>query len=433
MLQKTLQLIKQNRERIQRLSKEGSWILFGSVVSVLGSLVLVRVLTEYLPPAEYGRLTLSLTLGVLVCQVAFTGSMPGIMRFYALAAEKGQLSAYFRASWQMFLYGAGIALVLGGLLLGGLTISNQMDMIGLAFAAVLLSMLLSLNATLSAIQNAARQRQIVAFHSGIDAWLKIAAAVLLIMWLGATAVHVIAGYIVSIIIVITSQCFLMRRMISMSSPEEALCINWRQQIWKYSKPFVVFNIFTWAQASSDRWALEMLVSTSDVGLYATLLQLGWAPISILTGLVTTLVGPILFGRSGDTLNATRNRSVHRLAWQLTYVALTLTAIGFLVTWFLHAWFFKILVSSKYREVSYLLPWMVLAGGLFSASQVLGLKMLSELKTNEMIWPKIVTSLFGVFFSFGGAYLFGLSGVVGGILCFSLSNLLWFARLSRRVP
>lgn len=403
----------------------------GSVVSVLGSLVLVRVLTEYLPPAEYGRLTLALTLGVLVCQTAFTGSMPGIMRFYPLAAEKGQLSAYFRASWQMFYYGVGVAVALGAVLLAGQTIWGRAGLAGLSLLAVIFSILSSLNSTLSSIQNSARQRQVVALHGSADAWLKIGLAMMLLIWLDATAAYVIVGYILSMLLVLVSQFIFMRRLIPEQSPDMAHCADWRQQIWHYSRPFVVFNIFTWAQASSDRWALEMLVSTSDVGLYATLLQLGWAPISILTGLATTLVGPILFGRSGDAKDAARNDSVHRLSWQLTCLALALTAFGFLFVFLLHAQLFDFLVASKYREISYLLPWMVLAGGLFSASQVLGLKMLSELKTHDMMWPKVATSILGVLFSFSGAYLYGLPGVVGGMVCFSLANLLWFARLAQR--
>ncbi len=42
-----------------RLAKEVVWVIFGQVATVTGSLVLVRTLTEYLPPAEYGEIALS--------------------------------------------------------------------------------------------------------------------------------------------------------------------------------------------------------------------------------------------------------------------------------------------------------------------------------------------------------------------------------------
>lgn len=56
--------------RIKRLAKEGSWILIGQCVSLVASLVWVRVLTKHLSPAQYGELALALTLGMLVGQVA---------------------------------------------------------------------------------------------------------------------------------------------------------------------------------------------------------------------------------------------------------------------------------------------------------------------------------------------------------------------------
>lgn len=71
------------------------------------------------------------------------------------------------------------------------------------------------------------------------------------------------------------------------------------RMWLYSKTFVFFNSFTWILARSDRRALEIHASTQDVGFYVVLIQLGYTPISILTGLMTTLIGPILFQRSGD--------------------------------------------------------------------------------------------------------------------------------------
>ena len=64
--------------RAYRLAKEGSWILSGQISSVIGSLVLVRVLTEYLEPSEYGYLALGLTFASLVNQLVMVGLIAGI-------------------------------------------------------------------------------------------------------------------------------------------------------------------------------------------------------------------------------------------------------------------------------------------------------------------------------------------------------------------
>lgn len=115
-----------NLSRYRRLVKEGSWNTIGQIASVLGALVLVRVVTEHLDSTQYGQLAPALTLGTLICQVAFTGAMLGTMRYYAIAAEKGEASEYFIAAGRMMVYGANTTLALrAGLLLGILILGKE--------------------------------------------------------------------------------------------------------------------------------------------------------------------------------------------------------------------------------------------------------------------------------------------------------------------
>lgn len=61
--------------------------------------------------------------------------------------------------------------------------------------------------------------------------------------------------------------------------------DWMRQIWHFSWPFSVWGVFTWAQQSSDRWALQVYASTADVEMSAVLFQLGYTPINLATGVV----------------------------------------------------------------------------------------------------------------------------------------------------
>ena len=420
---------KPNLPRYRRLAKEGSWIVVGQIMSVAASLVLVRILTEHLDPAQYGQLALALTLGTLIIQVAFSGSMPGIMRYYAIAAEKGEASEYFLAARRMMGYGTFVALGLSALLLFGLPLFGKADMLGLTGMTITFTLLGSYNGIQNMIQNAARQRQVVMFHGSLDAWMRVLFAAGLLTWLGNSAKIVVAAYIASLLLVLVSQAIFIRRLIPKSTTHRIKPNPWSAQIWQYSKPFVFFNAFTWIQASSDRWALDTFSTTQEVGLYAVLIQLGYTPIAMVAGLMTTLIGPILFQRSGDTANPSRNAGVHKSAWQITAIALLSTLLACMFTYLYHDWIFRLLVAPQYHTVSCFLPWMVFAGGLFSAGQVLGLKLMSDLNTQALAWPKIVTSLLGALLSFVGAYYVGLKGVVYGAVTFSILQLLWLSWLS----
>jgi O-antigen/teichoic acid export membrane protein len=201
----------------------------------------------------------------------------------------------------------------------------------------------------------------------------------------------------------------------------------------YSWPFSAWGIFTWLQQSSDRWALEIFTSTQEVGFYAVLFQLGYTPIALATGLAITFLGPILYQRSGDASDHSRNANVHRLIWRITIFCLLITLMGFLFALGLHTLIFRLLVAVEYRAVSYLLPWVVLAGGIFAAGQMLSLKLMSEMKPATMIRAKIITALLGVLLNIYGASVGGLQGIVVALVAFSAIYLSWMVWLAYRIP
>lgn len=419
-----------NSARIRRLAGEGAWIVVGQLAVVAGALVLVRVLTERLDPAQYGQLALGLTVAGLVNQVLMGGVGNGIGRFYSIAAEKRDLSGYLRASRRLMVYTTLAVLAVGLALMGGLLFLGYAQWIGLAAAALLLSVLNGYNSILSGLQNAARQRAIVAFHSGLDAWLKILLALGVLLWLGSSSTAVVIGYALSALLVTGSQFIFLRRLILPQSKPNGDSRQWILQMWAYSWPFSTWGIFTWIQQSSDRWALEAFATTRDVGLYAVLVQLGYTPIVMVTGLATSFLGPILYQRSGDATDPARNTHVHRLAWRITLFCMALTLIAFMLALGLHDWIFRLLVASDYRGVSYLLPWVVLAGGVFAAAQMLSLKLMSEMKSASLLAPKVVTALLGTGLNLVGAALAGLHGVVAALTTFSCIYIVWMVLLGR---
>jgi O-antigen/teichoic acid export membrane protein len=416
--------------RFRRLAKEGSWIVIGQIAAVAGALVLVRVLTEYLAPAQYGQLALGLTVAGLVNQVVMGGVANGIGRFYSIAAEKQDLGGYLHATRNLLAYATVAVVAIGMMLMASLYWLGYSQWIGLAAAALVFSVLSGYNSTLNGIQNAARQRAIVAFHGGFDAWLKILLAVGVVLWLGTSSTAVVIGYACSSLLITVSQLIFLRRTIPQQHTPIQNRQQWMPQIWAYSLPFTTWGAFTWMQQVSDRWALQAFASTSDVGQYAVLFQLGFTPIALITGLAMSFLGPILYQRSGDATDPVRNAYVHRLSWQITQLSLSVSLIGFVLTLTMHEWLFRLLVATEYRGSSYLLPWVVLAGGLFASAQLLATKLLSELKTSTLTTAKIVTALIGILVNVIGAALAGMQGVVAALVAFAMVHFIWISILCR---
>lgn len=415
--------------RVWRLVKEGGWVIAGQVASVLGALVLVRVLTEYLSPTQYGELALGLTVAGLISQAVMGGLNAGIGRFYAIAAEAHDLHGYLHAARRLMINATAVVVVLGAILVVALTWLDQSKWIELAVAALVLSVASGYNASLSGIQNAARQRGLVAFHGGLDAWLKILLATGVMLWLGNTSEAVVLGYLLSSLLITGSQLVLVRRRLPQGrqkAPSDG--VNWGRRIWAYSWPFSIFGLFTWVHLASDRWVLQNFSTIEEVGLYAVVYQLGYMPISVATGMAMNFLGPILYQRSGNATDPARNATVHRMAWNIVWLCIGTTGMAFVFSFTLHAEIFRILVATEYQPSSYLLPWMVLAGGIFATGQMLALKLITDMKTSAMTVAKITTALLGILLNLLGAAFFGVIGLVAAQVGFSMIYFFWMMQL-----
>lgn len=381
-------------------------------------------------PAAFGELALGMTVATLVNQVVLGPLGNGATRFYTPAAEAGDLTGYLAAVRRMVVSATGWIISGGLLLIVGLVVTWHAEWIGLAASALVFALFSGYNSVLNGIQNAARQRTIVALHQGMETWSRFLAAAGLVFLLGATSSVAMVGYSVGIVLVLGSQYAFFRKIVPGNVDGAGRGRSWSEQIWNYSWPFASWGIFTWAQQASDRWALGLFASTQEVGLYAVLFQLGYYPMSMASGMTMQFLAPIFYQRAGDASDSRRTANVNKMSWRLTGLALGATCAAFLMVLQLHSQIFRIFVAKEYASVSYLLPWMLLAGGVFAAGQTIALNLMSQMKTPSMAAAKIITALIGVILNFAGAFWYGTAGIVVAGVLFSILYFLSMALLSK---
>lgn len=400
--------------------------MLGKIASVLGALVLVRVLTEYLEPAEYGELALGLTIAGLVNAVVMGSVSVGIGRFYSIAAEKGERGGYLRASGKLLGYATLAVLVIAVVLIGGLLTTGQNQWLGLAAATLVFSILCGYNSALNGVQNAARQRAVVALHSGMDAWLKIGLAVGVMLWLGSGSTPVVIGYTLSVLVVTTSQLIFLKRLKTGKGGARDTDGNedWAREMWQFSWPYSAWGVFVWGQQVADRWALQWFASIEEVGLYNVVFQLGYAPFLLLISTTMAFLSPIIYQRVGDARNHDRVKSMQKLVRRICLCWLVLTIVLFIVTTMFHQLIFRILVSAQYQPVSYLMPYLLVAGGLSAMHTSLNAQLIAMRISKERIPMQIISSILGITLIMAGSWMGGIDGVVCGVVLSFTLKFVW---------
>ena len=419
------------------MTKEIIWIVIGQAMAFVASLFIIKLLTNNLNANQYGVLSLALTIAVLINQVIMGGVIGAISRFYSISVVRQDIEKFLKKSIFLLILSALLAGVLTYFLADLFKDYHSFDKT-LVFLVILYAIMNSTNNALNAVQNAARQRTVVAIHSGLNGWIKYSlVAAAFIFWSRVSINTVLATYIISIILVMVSQIYFLRKLVKIVTSKydlrkEKRETNWYIDIIKFSWPFSTWGLFSWAQSVSDRWAIEWYGSTEEVGQFAVLYSLGYTTITMLTRLLTSLVGPILYEKSGEANIAVKNQLVHKSAWKLTYILLIITSGMFLMSFIFNKQIYLLFTSPEYYSTSKYLPWVILAGGIYAAAEILSLKFLSELKPTELIPIKIVTSITAVLLNILGAMHYGMPGVIYSLVIFSMVYLIWIMLQARSV-
>lgn len=176
-----------------------------------------------------------------------------------------------------------------------------------------------------------------------------------------------------------------------------------------------WGVGIWLHRSSDRWALELLSSTAEVGLYEVLFQLGFQPLLFISTFIGFLVSPIIFDKAGDLSDEQRFSNINRLILKFTLLLLGVVMFLFFLANTFHLQLFQLFTSTDFYAISYMLPVMILSGGIFACGELIGLPLQAKLRTDVLLYPKLGSAVLGVFVNFFAAFRWGLEGVIyGGI-------------------
>jgi O-antigen/teichoic acid export membrane protein len=427
--------VRQGRLRFLRLSREFALIASGQLLVALGGIVGVRLLTQVLTPAIYGEIALGMTLALLAQQTLLSPLAVAFLRFFSPERQARRVRAYANGVLRLL---AQAALLVAFMALGcvvGLVGLGQTQWIGLTIVAAVLSLLAGYGAAVDSIQNAARHRLLVVAHQVTDQWARFVVAFALIWFFEKSSAMVLAAYALVAALILCSQSrFLAKKLGPLITADSASADDSAEivaRMRRYALPFATWGVFTWAFEASGRWALQFFQGTTSVGLYAALWQVGQYPMILVSDAIAATVAPVLFARAGDGSDQLRLKRAQGLNTVVVGCTFGITLIGVLVGYGFKDRIIGLVVGPRYREIAPLLPWAMLAGGLFGSAQVAVLRILMTADTRVLIAPKIGTAIAGILLKVAGAYLMGLSGVVAATVMFSILYLVWVMALNRR--
>ncbi len=386
-------------------------------------------MTGLLSPAAYGQFALGLTAALLLQQVLFAPLANSAARFYAPSKEKLTLAAYYRAVESQAAKALAAFLLLGTIAVLFLWAARGSMVLPIACAALAYAGASGCTSCLNGIQNAARQRPVVAVHNAVETWLRPGYSVILVLALGPIGPAALFGYFLASLTVLLSQIRFYRRLKTQSPPADTNSgAPLEKSMWRFGSPFVLFAILAWVQLSVDRWSLELFQSDSAVGRYQALYQVFFMPLIFIGAFIAQLAGPVLFGRAGDGTDKTRLDRVYRTNLSMAAIIVGLASAAALAVMVIPNGTLGVFLGPRFRGELRIARLLILSGGLVAVTQIAVLALMAGNLLRKVVVPRILCCVLSGILCVVGARHFGLPGVAAANLLAALLTCLWLHSL-----
>jgi len=420
---------------LKRLSGEAAWIFSGQVAAVVLQLLILRLLTNILTIQDYGLLSLLLVAATLI-ERTFMVVQAGVGRYYLEAVKENKLNQYWIASFQLLARSSIISLCVGIGILTIIPIFLPFHHYLPATFVLVSAIVTGWNTAFSGIHLSARNRSMHASFQIIEFASRFLFILALVKLVTPSLLTVTFGYFLSAIFLFVVQYRFILKLLGESAKAvphfsfgrfSGEVARWRHSIWNYSSPFIAWGGFSWMQQSSDRFALETFLGSRAVGLYSIIFQLGYTPMIIFGTMANNFIQPILFARVLSPKSSDRGagRNLTRISFGSSGVIFVISLLFAYLASSYHYIIMSLFVAEDFRTYSSLLPYIVLAGGIFAATNPLSSRLMAMKNTKQIFSINSLFSLLSISLNLLGAYFYGIPGVVKALLISSCLYWLFF--------
>jgi O-antigen/teichoic acid export membrane protein len=376
------------------------WVAAGQGLSALGTVVGLRILTQYLEPAMFGVVSLALGAAALALGLTCTPLTQAAMYFYPSLAPQGGatvLAGALRRGWIR---------TLPWLLVGGAIVAVPYVSVGsgsiwlvVATAALLVSdVWRSVNLCLL---NAAADHKRYGIWMALEAWGRPLCATVAVLLVSRSPVAVLGAY--------AALSLALNLVLSKRPPEVGTATppvaDFDRQMWQYALPLVPLGLLGWANGLSDRYIISGLLSLQDTGIYAAAYGLASRPLLLVNATFEQLMRPIY-------QNAVSAGHTERAALLLRYWVMALAAACGLLVLIVSLWRHElaaILLGARFRSGANLMPWIAAGYGVLSLAYVFERVCLAHAHTQRVLAVELVSGIAMLLMTVIGVHFWGLIG------------------------
>ncbi len=415
---------------------EMGWVAAGQAANVLFSFIILKILSK-LGTENYGIYALVVSIAVFVGMIFYTPLSQGFIRFYYHYLERKLTKTFVGLIYKVLIFSVTVLLALSiiSLLTPHLIDTAQP---GVFFLAAGLYVITSkINEFFNSVLNLIRKRKQNSLLQGSE---KAVTIVLLSILLFSGSLHL--SYVLFVLVIVTlsssaAKISIFRRSLpeepaksteNVSSSKSEMSRN----LLKYMTPFFIWGFSGWLQLNGEKWIINGILSTSDVGIYAMMLGLVNGLVIVPFTVISDFWTPIIFKQYSD-LNNNQNIKLGMQYIRINSVVIFCVAVfSSVVTYFWGRELIILISNPEYAVYWYLLPLLCMGTGLFYTGQALTVHGMALNVPKKYLPPKVSVGFVSVALNILMIKIFGLSGVAYTILTIGALYLIYIAVINRKL-
>jgi len=425
---------------MRRQLAEVCWVIGGQAATALGTLVGVRILTQYLSPDGYGVVSLATGMSTLAISLIATPITQAAIHYYPGVVADGSASELLAAvarCYRAMAPWAALAAVAGG-------VCYVVWGHGSPVLVVLLGLLFTSDCWRSAnlsLLNAARRQERYGLWMAADAWSRPLAASLAVVLVGLahgspglahgspgqSSVAVLASYVVvsaCLLVVFSYRLWPAAEEATARAAARAKALDTR--MWSYALPLIPLGVISWASTLGDRYIIGGLLGVADAGIYAAVYGLSCLPFLILNGTVEQALRPIY----QTAVTRAESARAHRILSIWLAVVVGVSSLGVLLFILGHDLLASLFVGKSYRSAASLMPWIAAGYAIRATSYVFERVCYAYGRTRRVLAIQLCAVVAAVALTPAGVISFGLKGAAMAVPAYfsvQLAVALWVAR------
>lgn len=423
-------------EKVFRFKSEIIWTIMGQLGVMTAGVMGIKLLTQALPPLEFGRFALANTFVLLIGTNLFGPVGQGLMRFWSIADERKEMSDFSdlskkiiqRFSFWTICFGASLVIIL--------FFFKDLAWAILFSVSVINGVLSGCSIVLLSILMAARERKTIAIINICTSFAKPLAGLLFIYIFSADASNVLFGYLIVLCVtVFVSKNYFDKKVLErvLLNPvkifENKYSMHLKIELFAFTWPFYIWGIFGWMHQSCDRWALQSFHGADVVGAFFVVSQLSVYPLVAGSSFLSAFFTPIAYQRAGKLSLEDDFKSANKIISMMSGLYIIGAVLLILLYSFFHRWLILTISSEQYTVYSGLLPWLTGVWALYYLGQMVsGFGLLANKPVLYMA-PIITSGSLASVLTFLLSSKYGVIGVVWGLGISSFVYAIWFSSIA----